>query len=59
MSQGYKRIAADQCVYIKIFSDKTFIALLRYADYMLIVGQGAMKISQLKKKLSKSIDMKN
>ncbi|XP_060672707.1 wall-associated receptor kinase-like 10 [Ziziphus jujuba] len=59
VSQGYKRTAADQCVYIQKFSGGNFIALLLYVDDMLIVGQDAMKISKLKKALSKSFDMKD
>ena len=59
VSQGYKRTAADQCVYIQRFQDGNFVALLLYVDDMLIVGKDAMKISQLKKELSKSFDMKD
>ena len=59
VSQGYKRTAADQCVYIQKFQDGNFVALLLYVDDMLIVGKDAMKISQLKKELSKSFDMKD
>ncbi|XP_048323873.2 retrovirus-related Pol polyprotein from transposon TNT 1-94 [Ziziphus jujuba] len=59
VSQGYKRTAADQCVYIQKFSGGNFIALLLYVDDMLIVGQDAMKNSKLKKELSKSFDMKD
>ena len=59
VSQGYKRIAADQCVYIQRFQDGNFVALLLYVDDMLIVGQDARKVNQLKKDLSKSFDMKD
>ena len=59
VGQGYKRTAADQCVYIQRFPDGNFVALLLYVDDMLIVGQEAAKISQLKKELSKDFDMKD
>ena len=59
VSQGYKRTAADQCVYIQRFQDGNFVALLLYVDDMLIVGKDATKISQLKKELSNSFDMKD
>ena len=59
VSQGYKRTAADQCVYTQRFSDGNFVALLLYVDDILIVGQDATKIKQLKKELSKSFDMKD
>ena len=59
VGQGYKRTAADQCVYIQRFPDGNFVALLLYVDDMLIVGQEAAKISQLKKELSKAFDMKD
>ena len=59
VNQGYKRTAADQCVYIQRFQDGNFVALLLYVDDMLIVGKDAMKISQLKKELSNSFDMKD
>lgn len=59
VSQGYKKTAADECVYIQKFTDGNFVALLLYVDDILIVGKDTTKISQLKKELSKSFDMKD
>lgn len=41
-----------------MFLVDNFVAFLLYADIMLTIGQDVKKISQLKKKLSKSFDMK-
>ena len=38
MSQEYKRIFADPCVYVRRFPDDKFIILLLEVDDMLIVG---------------------
>ncbi|GKU96422.1 hypothetical protein SLEP1_g9661 [Rubroshorea leprosula] len=59
MSHGYKRINANPCVYIRSFRDGNFIILLLYVDDMLILGQDVEKFCRLKKKLSKSFDMKD
>ena len=59
MGQGYKRTAADQCVYIQRFLDGNFVALILYVADMLIIGQEATKIGQLKNELSKVFDMKD
>lgn len=59
VSQGYKKTDTDQCAYIQRFLDENFIILLLYVEEILIVGQDAMKISQLKKELSTSFDMKD
>lgn len=59
MSHGYSRTDADHCVYVKTFPGGKFIILLLYVDDMLIVGQDAKMIGDLKKDLSKSFDMKN
>ncbi|KAL9273838.1 Retrovirus-related Pol polyprotein from transposon TNT 1-94-like protein, partial [Drosera capensis] len=48
VGHGYKRTAADHCVYIRKFSDGNLIALLLYVDDMLIVGQDATMITKLK-----------
>lgn len=58
-AQEYRRTTADQCVYVKKFSDGNFIILLLYVDDMLIVGHDSMKIEKLKKELGKSFAMKD
>lgn len=59
MSQEYKRTVADPCVYVRRFPYGKFIILLLYVDDMLIVGQDADIIRKLKRKLSKTFDMKD
>ncbi|KAL9273860.1 Retrovirus-related Pol polyprotein from transposon TNT 1-94-like protein, partial [Drosera capensis] len=59
VGHGYKRTAADHCVYIRKFSDGNLIALLLYVDDMLIVGQDATMITKLKMDLTKFFDMKD
>lgn len=58
-SNGYQRTFADPCVYFKKFPEGNFIILLLYVDDMLIVGQDAKMINNLKMELSKSFDMKD
>ena len=58
-SNGYKRTSADPCVYFKRFPGDKFIILLLYVDDMLIVGQDSEIISNLKKILFNSFDMKD
>ena len=59
VNHGYKRTAADQCVYVQKFPDGNFVILLLYVDDMLIVGQNGALISKLKKELAKFFDMKD
>ena len=49
----------DYCIFVKKFGDNDFVILLLYVDDMLIVGQDASKIDNLKKELSKSFAMKD
>ena len=56
---GYTRTNADNCVYVKKFSNGKFVILLLYVDDMLIVGQDAGVIGNLKKDLFMSFDMKD
>ncbi|KAL4582349.1 hypothetical protein LXL04_006896 [Taraxacum kok-saghyz] len=58
-SHEYKRTDADHCVYLKKFPDGKFVIILLYVDDMLIVGQDATMIDNLKKDLSKFFDMKD
>ena len=55
----YTRTNADHCVYIRKFPNGKFVILLLYVDDMLIVGQDAGVIGNLKKDLFKSFDMKD
>ena len=57
--QGYTKIDADHCVYVRQFPNGKLIILLLYVDDMLIVGQDANMVSSLKKELFKSFDMKD
>ena len=55
VGHGYKRTAADQCVYIQHFPNGNFIILLLYVD----AGQSSKMISKLKKEFFKFIDKKD
>ena len=47
------------CVFMKKFGDNDFIILLLYVNDMLIIGQDASKIDNLKRELSNSFAMKD
>ena len=49
----------DHCVFVKKFGDNDFIIILFYVDDMLIVGQNANKIDNLKKEFNKTFAMKD
>ena len=55
----YTRTNADHCAYVRKFPNDKFVILLLYVDDMLIVGQDAGMIGNLKKDLFKSFDMKD
>ena len=55
----YTGTNANHCVYVRKFSNGRFVILLLYVDDMLIVGQYAGVIGNLKKDLFKSFDMKD
>ena len=55
----YTRTNADHCVYVRKFLNSKFVILLLYVDDMLIAGQDAGVIGNLKKDLFKSFDMKD
>ena len=59
VGHGYARTNANHCVYVKKFPNGKFVILLLYVDDMLIVGQDAGVIGNLKKDLFKSFDMKD
>ena len=59
VGHGYTRTNSDHCVYVRKFPNGKFVFLLLYVDDMLIVGQDAGVIGNLKKDLFKSFDMKD
>ena len=59
VGHGYTRTNADHCVYVRKFPNGKFVILLLYVDDMLIVGQDAGVIGNLKKDLFKSFDLKD
>ena len=59
MGHRYTKTNADHCGYVKKFPDGEFLILLLYVDDMLIVGQDASMIGDLKKDLFKAFDMKD
>ena len=59
VEHGYDRTASNHYVFVKKFFDGEFIILLLYVDDMLVVGCDTSKIDKLKKKLSKSFEMKD
>jgi hypothetical protein len=59
VGHGYKKTEANHCFYFRKFDEGNFIILLLYVDDMLIVGQDAKMISNLKNELFKSFDMKD
>ena len=59
VGHGYTQTNANHCVYVKKFPDGKFLILLLYVDDMLIVGQNASMIGDLKKDLFKDFDMKD
>ena len=56
---GYQKMQADHCMFVKKFEGGDFLILLLYVDNMLIVGRDHMKIQVLKKALSRSFSMKD
>ena len=58
VGHGYTRTNADHCVYVRKFPNGKFVILLLYVDDILIVGQDAGVIGNLKD-LFKSFDMKD
>ena len=49
---GYHKMQADHCAFVKKFDSRDFLILLLYVDDMLIVRQNHMEIQALKKALS-------
>ena len=54
---GFKRCETIHCCYVKFF-ENSYIILLLYVDYMLIVGFSIEEINNLKKQLLKQFAMK-
>ena len=59
VGHGYTRTNADHCVYVRKFPNGKFVILLLCVDGMLIVGQDAGVIGNLKKDLFKPFDVKD
>ncbi|KAG6689840.1 hypothetical protein I3842_11G194500 [Carya illinoinensis] len=57
-SNGFTRLQADHCFYMKNF-DNSYIILLLYVDDMLVAGSSIEEINKLKKQLSKRFEMKD
>ena len=55
---GYTRSEEDHCCYFKHF-DNSYIILLLYVDDMLIIGPSIEEIKNLKRELSKQVEMKD
>ena len=55
---GFKRCETIHCCYVKFF-ENSYIILLLYVDYMLIVGFSIEEINNLKKQLLKQFAMKD
>ena len=58
-NHGFSKTMCDHYVFVKKFGDNDFIILLLYVDDMLIIGQDANNIDNLKRELSKSFAMKD
>ena len=55
VGQGYTQTNADHCVYVKKFPNGKFLILLLYVDDMLIVGQDASMIGNLRRICSRPL----
>ena len=49
----------DHCAFVQKFSDEEFIIVLRFVDNMLVVGQNACSIQELKQELNRFFAMKD
>ena len=58
MSNGYKIIECDKCLYIKN-TDKGYVIVCLYVDDMLIIGSNNDMIKTTKKILDKYFDLKD
>lgn len=56
---NFKKTMNDHCVFMKRYASGDFLILLLYVDDMLIVGHDRIKITALKKDLSKCFAMKD
>nr|GEU42904.1 retrotransposon protein, putative, Ty1-copia subclass [Tanacetum cinerariifolium] len=59
IGHGYDRCSYDECVYLRKFSDGSFLYLVLYVDDMLIVAPNKDQIRELKDQLSNEFDMKD
>ncbi|GJU90064.1 retrovirus-related pol polyprotein from transposon TNT 1-94 [Tanacetum coccineum] len=58
MSNGFKRISYDSCVYYRSYAPGEYIYLLLYVDDMLIACKSKAEIGSTKSLLKKEFDMK-
>ena len=58
-NHGFNKTMCDYYIFVTKFGDNDFVILLLYVDDMLIVGQDASEIDNLKRELSKSFAMKD
>ena len=56
---SYHRCEYDNCFYLKMLHDNSFILLLLYVDDMLIAYKNMLKIEESKSQLRKEFDMKD
>ena len=59
IDQGYHKTQDNHCVFVKKLNGGDFLILMLYVDDMLIVEQDRIKITILKKALSRSFSMKD
>lgn len=57
--EKFVRSAHDQCVYIKVISEKEHVYLLLYVDDMLIAAKDMSEVNKLKQRLSEEFEMKD
>ena len=57
-NNGFTRLQADHCCYVKNFGS-SYIILLIYVDDMLVAGSSIGEINKLKQQLSKQFEMKD
>ena len=56
-NHGFPKTMCDHCVFVKKFDNDDFIILLLYVNDILIVGQDASKIDNMKREFSRSFAM--
>ncbi|MCO5585882.1 hypothetical protein L7F22_039816 [Adiantum nelumboides] len=59
LSQGYRRIDIDHCLYTKQAKDGSLLILILYVDDMLLAGKNIDDLVALQSKLNDNFDMKD